>query len=221
LIDQIHEIFHPAKGGADVASPPPTARKLVALHGLGGIGKSQIALEYAHRHKRMHSATFWVDARDPTVLETSGIQLVQQLVRHYVTESPLTADWIRIANQLGIPGGIDCSGTIQQEMLNSGVVWQAIKRWLQKKGNVNWLLLVDNHDDLETVNIFDYLPTCGWGKIIVTSRRSETRLLGHSLSVTEMENDVGLALLTKTMGTDSDTLSMEGIDHIRKYPSLR
>ena len=30
-----------------------------ALHGLGGVGKTQIALEYAYRHARSYSAVFW------------------------------------------------------------------------------------------------------------------------------------------------------------------
>src|SRR5262249_628041 len=33
-----------------------------ALHGLGGIGKTQLALEYAYRHALEYSAVFWVEA---------------------------------------------------------------------------------------------------------------------------------------------------------------
>src|SRR5450432_3974495 len=33
-----------------------------ALHGLGGIGKTQIALEYAYRHALEYSAVFWIGA---------------------------------------------------------------------------------------------------------------------------------------------------------------
>lgn len=35
-----------------------------AVHGLGGVGKTQIALEYAYRHALEYSAVFWVDAGD-------------------------------------------------------------------------------------------------------------------------------------------------------------
>ena len=216
LIDRIHEIFHPEDAGADVASyTSSSTAKLVALHGLGGVGKTQIALEYAHRHERSYSAIIWVDARDRIVLESSGVQIVQRLVRHYITESPSNPDYIRLASELGIPGGIDTSGTIQQAVLNSESVWRVVKQWLERKGNVNWLLLVDNHDDV-TVNISDYLPTSNWGKIIVTSRRPEIRSLGHSLSVTEMEKDVGLALLTKEM-RDDENFSAAGMHDHRRY----
>src|SRR5205807_8884650 len=33
-----------------------------ALYGLGGIGKTQIAAEYAFRHRQNHNAIFWVFA---------------------------------------------------------------------------------------------------------------------------------------------------------------
>jgi len=73
-----------------------TPRKTLAvaktsLHGLGGIGKTQIALEYAHRYEQLYSAILWVDAKDRTVLESSGVRILQQLVYHYATRSPFTS----------------------------------------------------------------------------------------------------------------------------------
>jgi len=188
-------------------APTPTARLLIALHGLGGIGKTQIALEYAHRYEKLYSTILWVDAKDRTVLESSGVRILQQLVFHYATRSPSNSDYTCIANELGIPGGIDLSGAIKQDMVNSNLVWRGFKQWLQKKGNVRWLLLLDNYDDLEAVNLFDYLPTANWGRIIVTSRRSEIQFLGYSLPVAEVEKDVGRAMLSKGIPDDGKELS--------------
>ncbi|KAA3619500.1 MAG: TIR domain-containing protein [Calditrichaeota bacterium] len=39
-----------------------------AIHGLGGIGKTQIALEYAHRHKNEYACICWLNAEEPQVL---------------------------------------------------------------------------------------------------------------------------------------------------------
>ena len=91
LINRIHAIFHPAKSKVDMAAPTSTTWQLIALHGLGGIGKTQIALEYAHRYEQLYSAILWVDAKDRTVLESSGVRILQQLVYHYATRSPFTS----------------------------------------------------------------------------------------------------------------------------------
>jgi len=76
---------------------------------------------------------------------------------------------------------------------------------------VRWLLLVDSNDDPEAINTSDYLPTSNWGRIIVTSRRSGIRSLGHSLLVTEMEKDVSRAMLFKAIRDGGEEWSVTGI----------
>lgn len=46
----------------------------------------------------------------------------------------------------------------------------AIKRWLSKEENSEWLLIFDNADDLESVWLPRYFPATSWGHIIITSR---------------------------------------------------
>src|SRR5437667_8959132 len=36
----------------------------VALHGLGGVGKTQLALEYAYTHQSNYNYVFWISAVD-------------------------------------------------------------------------------------------------------------------------------------------------------------
>ncbi len=71
-----------------------------ALHGLGGIGKTQIALEYAYQHALEYSAVFWVRAE---------------------TNELIISSFWQIAEMLQLP---ECQGKEQEVLVT------AVKRWL-------------------------------------------------------------------------------------------
>jgi hypothetical protein len=109
------------------------ARKVVVLCGMGGIGKSQIALEYAYRSGGNYTSIFWVDAKNRNTLNASGLQIVEKLIAHYSARYADSPDFSRIATDLGIPGGIDVSGKLVQSALPR--VWEIFQNWLSKEGN--------------------------------------------------------------------------------------
>src|SRR5438270_12322807 len=49
------------------------------ITGLGGIGKTQTALEYAYRYRTEYEAVFWAHADSPTVLTSSLVEVAQVL----------------------------------------------------------------------------------------------------------------------------------------------
>lgn len=51
----------------------------VSLHGLGGVGKTQLALEYTHRFKADYDLIWWIDAEQADFISTSLATLARQL----------------------------------------------------------------------------------------------------------------------------------------------
>jgi hypothetical protein len=73
------------------------------LSGLGGIGKTQIAFEYAYRHQQDYQAVLWVHADS---LES------------------MTASFFTLAYALNLP---------EQHETEQKLITTALKRWLQKQ----------------------------------------------------------------------------------------
>jgi hypothetical protein len=58
-----------------------------ALHGLGGVGKTQLALEYAHRFAGEYELVWWIPSEQPELVGDHLAALAQEL-RLVVTETP-------------------------------------------------------------------------------------------------------------------------------------
>lgn len=56
-----------------------TLTQSCALYGLGGIGKTQLAVEYAHRHALEYQAIFWIDAESSETITRSFLQIERRL----------------------------------------------------------------------------------------------------------------------------------------------
>ena len=95
-----------------------------AISGLGGIGKTQIALEYAYRYQAQYQALLWINAS---------------------SRDAFTANFVMLATLLSLP---------EQQEKDQDIVVRAVKRWLT--ANSQWLLILDNVDDLKMVE--EFLP---------------------------------------------------------------
>ena len=66
------------------------SRRTVVLHGLGGIGKTQLSIAYAKRHKDSYSAIFWLNIKDKDSLKQSFARVARQILREYPSASRLS-----------------------------------------------------------------------------------------------------------------------------------
>lgn len=64
-----------------LVKPPPTTsrRNVVIVHGLGGIGKTQLVVEFARKHHSRFSAVFWLDGSSEASLKQSFVNMVKTL----------------------------------------------------------------------------------------------------------------------------------------------
>ncbi|KAH8804492.1 violaceus kinesin [Xylogone sp. PMI_703] len=124
----------------------------VAVYGLGGVGKTQIALEFAYRKKEQtpNCSVFWVPANEPAAFEQAYRQ---------------------IGKILDIPGIAK----------NNADIKQLIKEALSEEKIAPWLMIIDNADDIDilfkqthgstrTTALVDYLPFSRKGSILFTTR---------------------------------------------------
>jgi len=94
--EKILEVLHTRLGSDQVGALTRSS----ALHGLGGVGKTQIALEYAYRHALEYSAVFWIGAE--------------------IDEQVISSFW-QIAESLQLP---------ERAEKDQGALVTAVKRWL-------------------------------------------------------------------------------------------
>jgi hypothetical protein len=159
-------------------------RRIVVLHGLGGVGKTQLAIAYAKRHRKSYSSFFWVHTKDDDTLRQSFLEIAKQIL----VEHPKAA----------YLGGVDT--------MDLDEIVEAVKKWLSLSENKHWLIIYDNYDnpklpnsrDPTAVDIRDYPPGSLLEALIVASR-SPREDIGHALPVRKLDNiQDSLNILTST-----------------------
>ncbi|CAK1366724.1 unnamed protein product [Cercospora beticola] len=171
----------------DVDSRASVPRARVAVVGLGGTGKTQLAVEYADSvHTRSPSTwIIWISAHNAA--------RVQQSVKD-------------VADRLKIRGRNDS----KEDLL------ELLKRWLGDKSKGKWLAILDNFDHVDvfasshndTVDrrrLSDYFPVCDHGSVVITTR---SKTVAHQLVyeqsiivVEPMDAQHASVLLEKKLGS--------------------
>ncbi|GGP84412.1 FxSxx-COOH system tetratricopeptide repeat protein [Saccharothrix coeruleofusca] len=62
-----------------LTEPGTTAVLPEALHGMGGVGKSQTVVEYIHRHASEYEVVWWIPAEHPAQITASLVELARRL----------------------------------------------------------------------------------------------------------------------------------------------
>lgn len=126
------------------------------LCGLGGMGKTTVAIEYAYARRETFEAIFWLRADDVNIL---------------------AEDFAKIAQLLGLE---DPEKGQSNVAVSCGLVNGWLSRPLRKSNGpdshdneVSWLLIYDNVDNMDVLS--EYWPTSGRGSVLITSRDPLTK----------------------------------------------
>jgi hypothetical protein len=162
-------------------------QRTVVLHGMGGIGKTQVTIAYAKQHKNDYSAIFWLNCKDEDSLKQSFLRAAQRILWEH-------------------PSAMGLAAVKEGKSLEEVV--DAVKQWFDQTGNTRWLLIYDNYDnpklpgieDSSTIDIKQYFPDADHGSIIITTRLSQVGL-GRRIEVRKLENiQDSLHILAHTSG---------------------
>jgi len=162
----------------------------VAVWGLGGVGKTQIVLEFAYKTKEtsLKCSIFWVYAN---------------------TSASFERGYMDIAECLKLPGRTDQDVNVKP----------LVQAALSQRESGHWILIIDNADDIDvlfdrgddsrSMALVDYLPDSSTGSIIFTTRTRKAAISpakNNMIQVDKMSHDDGIEVLRKTL-LQTDLLS--------------
>lgn len=145
------------------------SRRTAVVHGLGGMDKTQLALEYAQRHRDI-----WVNSKSEDTLKQGYTAAADRIYRKH----PLLVHLKAVAESSDLDEAAE-----------------AAKQWLSSTGNDRWLVIFVNydtpkppgHDEPGTFDIRPFLPQAQHGAELITTRSSRLQL-GRPVAVKKLQN---------------------------------
>ncbi|KAH0557139.1 hypothetical protein GP486_005073 [Trichoglossum hirsutum] len=160
-LQQIHEYLCPTWN--DCNTKECGSGQIVVLYGLGGMGKTQLALTYAAEQQEHFSAILWVDGSSRRNAQLGFRKIAQRYVDN-ASEKRGPEGRLEIQQQLHLGDLLTPSGQVTSVDIHLSEVTKLTISFLEREGNNNWLLVLDNVDDLQEVDIVDFFQGPRQGK---------------------------------------------------------
>ncbi|KAI0854761.1 hypothetical protein F4860DRAFT_85259 [Xylaria cubensis] len=174
ILQSISESLRP--GGRDP--------RIAVLLGLGGQGKTSLALEYCRREivSRHFRFIIWIDSSSPAALERSFGQVAENL-------AAISGD--------------------KRTFANSRAHINFVKTAIET-AEAPWLFVLDNFDSPGLFkDILDVTPQSASGAVLFTSRHNSCALLGTPIPIPGMSQNDGTELLLQRAGIERTISNLE------------
>ncbi|KAI7770703.1 hypothetical protein LZL87_004490 [Fusarium oxysporum] len=167
-----------------------TGRQIFVLFGLGGVGKTQLSIDFARRHQATFSSVFWLDGRSEDQLKRSIAGCIARIPKDQVPQT--SRRWTE-------------SHAHSEDELDDAVA--NVIKWLEQPNNREWLLIFDNVDkdwigQESGTSAYDprrYLPG-DHGSVLITTRLSRLAQLGESRKLGQVDTALGKVILERWFG---------------------
>ena len=152
------------------------------LWGLGGFGKTRLALEFLNTYKEEFSAILWINAATYDSVEDSFAQAAD-ILSSRGSLHPITPSTGARANM------------------------RLVHQWLASSNNANWLMVIDSLDDLDSFDCRDLVPQCNHGSILITSTLSHSMdvFKSQGLELSGLEVFDGCQMLLDGVGAEANS----------------
>jgi NB-ARC domain len=194
-LKQVHVIPHFTprpeymKALEDLLPAASASRKVFVLYGLGGIGKTQLAIKFAKDHQAEFTSILFLDGSSRESLLRSFVPIYRRITEKKESQVPSSAQLAR-ANQIS-----------PEQMV------EEVGQWLAQEHNNKWLLIFDNIDkepsDEGGFEIAPYFPPKDHGSILITTRLAPLSRVGHGKRVGIMSDKEAIGLLNEILGEES------------------
>jgi hypothetical protein len=157
-------------------------QKIHVLRGLGGMGKTQLAVEFAQQHYRQFSSVFWLDGQSEDTLQRSIANCASRIPQGQIPET---------SRMYSADSGVNVDRVVKDVMA-----------WLARPDNTAWLLIFDNVDrefktqdsDPGAYDVRRYFSSAIHGSVLVTTRLAGLEQLGESQQLGKVSKEQGQAI---------------------------
>jgi len=147
-------------------------RRIFVVHGIGGIGKTQLCAEFARQTREQFTATFWLDGSSKDALLRAMAQAARRIPGRQIPQ------------------------TTEGAHVETAQLAEQFLQWLSLPANTQWLLVIDNVDrewqsTVEDPQAYDYrkhLPQADHGSVLITTRLARLKQPKASLHLQSVDD---------------------------------